>query len=53
MKLDPGETAIEAKVFLVTGEDRSFNVAASSSSASPAWRTRRRVTLTANGQAAD
>ena len=28
MKLDPGETAIDAKVFLVTGEDRSFNVAA-------------------------
>ena len=28
MKVDPGETAIDPKVFLVTGEDRSFNVAA-------------------------
>jgi len=27
MKLDSGETSIDSKVFLVTGEDRSFNVA--------------------------
>jgi Ohr subfamily peroxiredoxin len=26
-KLDPGETSIDSKVFLVTGEDRSFTVA--------------------------